>query len=156
MESVRTPHGKIQKIVRQDRTCGNCRLCCKLLAVGREELMDDFKKPQGEWCYYSSEGGCSIYDARPVDCAEYWCTWLRGVFPEDCRPDRVKVVISLEEGKDVTDDAGNVVFGPSPVWCVYESYPGTSKTGRAARIVEELESIIIEIEKGEYTGPLPV
>lgn len=149
--------GSVYQIIRpEQRKCGECRLCCKLLAVGKAEYPDDFQKPQGEWCKHSCDIGCAIYATRPKDCAEYECTWFSGVFEEDDRPDKSKIVVSLEHGESVTDDTGKVVFGPTPVWCVYEWLPGITQHGRAKEIVEVLEHLIIEETPGNYRGPFPI
>ena len=147
---------KIELVDRPGRTCGDCRLCCKLLAVGKDERPDDFKKPQGKWCEHCFDGGCRIYATRPEDCKTYECTWLRGVFDEDDRPDKSRVVVSLEHGDSVTDFRGRVIQGPTPVWCVYESIPGASKRGRAKKIVEELETLLASESPGVFDGPYPI
>ena len=156
MEHERMRDGsRIQRIEVSGRKCGDCRLCCKLLAVGKDGR-DDFKKPQGEWCKHCFDGGCRIYPYRPPDCVEYECTWHRGIFDDEDRPDRSKVVVSLEHGDSVHDDKGREIFGPTPVWCVYESMPGVTSKGRAKRIVEELETLVVEDPPGEFKGPFPI
>lgn len=53
------------------RSCGNCTLCCKVLAI--EEL----GKAPGEWCSHAKPGrGCGIYAERPGSCREFHCGWL--------------------------------------------------------------------------------
>ena len=43
-----------------ERTCGDCTLCCKVMAI--EELA----KPVGTWCPHCKPGrGCRIYPDRP-------------------------------------------------------------------------------------------
>lgn len=159
MKVERTRDGsRLQRIPVLDRKCGDCRLCCKLLAVGKDERPDDFKKPQGVWCEHCFDGGCKIYSRRPKDCEEYECTWHRGIFDDDDRPDRSKVVVSLEYGEAVLDSDGRELYGPTPVWCVYESIPGVTlkKNSKAARIVAELDTLVVEDTPGNFTGPFPV
>ena len=139
----------IKRLERAGRKCGDCRLCCKLLAVGKDGR-DDFKKPQGEWCTHCFDGGCRIYATRPPDCEEYECTWFAGVFEDDDRPDKSKVVVSLEHGDSVRGPDGREVAGPTPVWCVYESIPGVTLKGRAKAIVDELSTLVIEETPGEF------
>ncbi len=145
----------IKRLERAGRKCGDCRLCCKLLAVGKDGR-DDFKKPQGEWCTHCFDGGCRIYATRPPDCEEYECTWFAGVFEDDDRPDKSKVVVSLEHGDSVRGPDGREVAGPTPVWCVYESIPGVTLKGRAKAIVDELSTLVIEETPGEFRGPFPI
>ncbi|MDZ4776178.1 MAG: hypothetical protein SGJ23_05260 [Alphaproteobacteria bacterium] len=53
------------------RTCGDCTLCCKVMAV---ETLD---KPAGRWCAQCDIGeGCKIYETRPQQCDDFNCQWL--------------------------------------------------------------------------------
>ena len=49
----------------------------------------------GEACKFLNQN-CSIYDTRPEVCKRYQCAWLQGLFPENLRPDKSKVLISVE------------------------------------------------------------
>jgi hypothetical protein len=97
--------------------CGDCKLCCKLLAI--VELPEP--KPRGEWCPncdVKGSAGCKIYDNRPHECQQFICGWLsdRGSkrpLPDAFRPDRSHVII------DVTKDGLNLVIHSDP------SYPGS-------------------------------
>jgi hypothetical protein len=54
------------------RSCGECGLCCKLLAV------DEIGKPAHVWCEHFSPGtGCTIYETRPAACRTFECLWLK-------------------------------------------------------------------------------
>jgi hypothetical protein len=86
------------------RSCGTCRLCCKLVAtweVGTGPLGEpyDFRKPRGVWCTHAGPGGCAIYTspAKPWTCRVWACVWRMGTGSEEHRPDRVHFVPSLEE-----------------------------------------------------------
>lgn len=73
------------------RTCGECTLCCKLMAVA--ELGP---KPVNVWCQHCSPGkGCKIYGSHPHSCKTFECLW-RAVedTPEDMRPDKTHVFIT--------------------------------------------------------------
>lgn len=53
------------------RSCGDCTLCCKVMAV---ESLD---KPAGRWCAECDIGaGCKIYETRPQQCDDFNCQWL--------------------------------------------------------------------------------
>lgn len=141
------------------RTCGSCTLCCKLLAVGAPG--EDFAKPQGVWCEHvcADKRGCSIYATRPKSCAHFDCVWLRGCFQEEDRPDRSRVVVSLEQsiGDKITDRDGNTVLHDMPVWCVYEREPGAASGKRGRAIVEQLAGMQVRHkEGGPLVGPFPV
>ncbi len=76
------------------RNCGSCGVCCKVLRIDAPEL----QKSAGEWCPNCQPGkGCAIYDSRPAVCRDYRCVWLATDFlPEDARPDKLKVMFSVE------------------------------------------------------------
>lgn len=87
-----------------ERRCGDCRLCCKLPSIWETLTLPDgtvqeFKKPEGQWCTHAGPGGCGIYhDARkPIGCRVFSCIWLQGYGPDEARPDRAHAVVSLEE-----------------------------------------------------------
>lgn len=143
------------------RSCGDCRLCCKLLKVGSDEEPGGFQKEQGKWCKHACAQGCAIYEGRPKVCVEYKCAWLGGLFREDQRPDKSKVVVSLEGsvGDELTDAEGQLVMAKgTPVWCVYEWTPGVAKHGKAKEIVEELPKVCVvhPDEPGGFQGPYPI
>ena len=74
-----------------NRECGECNACCVWLkgdAYGHE-----FGK--GKPCNFL-KNNCSIYETRPEVCKKYQCAWLQGLFPESLRPDKSKVLISVE------------------------------------------------------------
>jgi hypothetical protein len=57
------------------------------------------------WCPHCDKGkGCRIYDTRPPECGTYRCLWLDTQsyedpslrLPENCRPDRTKIVIDIQ------------------------------------------------------------
>lgn len=85
------------------RSCGTCRLCCKLLSVwevgtGRDGVAYEFKKPARTWCTHAGPGGCAIHasDAKPWICRSFSCLWLDGYGREEDRPDRSGVVWNAE------------------------------------------------------------
>ena len=73
------------------RECGECNACCVWLkgeAHGHEF-------GNGKRCHFLKKN-CSIYETRPEVCKKYQCAWLQGLFPENLRPDKSKVLISVE------------------------------------------------------------
>ena len=83
-------------------TCGDCTMCCKLLAV------PEIEKPALKWCKHcSNPGGCGIYDTKPKSCTEFECIWLQTQktptpLPLELRPDKSRVVLSCWD-KDHTE-----------------------------------------------------
>ena len=72
------------------RTCGGCRLCCKVFPL---PVLD---KPGDEWCKFADAAGCSVHDdGQPAVCREYACYWLEHEeWPEEYRPDRIDIVVT--------------------------------------------------------------
>lgn len=53
------------------RQCGDCSLCCKVLAI------PELEKPKDHWCPNFVAGtGCGIYTDRPPSCRNFTCQWL--------------------------------------------------------------------------------
>lgn len=68
------------------RPCGDCNLCCKLMAV------PPIDKQAGIWCQHATKGaGCAIYHApeRPRECDAFVCAWAAGLMPEEFKPSDV-------------------------------------------------------------------
>lgn len=82
----------------EKRTCGECSLCCKLMAV------PEINKQAGEWCEFVQingkvRQGCACYEYRPKACRDFECRWLGSAkagypMPEEHRPDRIKAVFA--------------------------------------------------------------
>ena len=79
-------------------SCGNCTMCCKLMAV------EALHKPVNTRCTHCIPGGgCKIYDRRPQECRGYECLWRFSQHDEDTipmplemRPDHSKCVINAQ------------------------------------------------------------
>jgi hypothetical protein len=76
------------------RSCGSCSLCCKVMGI------DELDKPAGAWCQHFKAGvGCCIHGSHPPTCQGFRCMWLISpTMPDQVRPDRCKVVLTLEGG----------------------------------------------------------
>lgn len=91
---------QLEEVVRQaraeERECGDCRLCCKVLKIeeGPEVITE-----RGKWCQHASGSGCQLHaEGQPPVCARFLCAW-RGGFLEDAeRPDRLRAVPILQDG----------------------------------------------------------
>lgn len=75
--------------------CGPCQLCCTVMRV------ESIDKPAFQPCSKLCSKGCSIYDSRPRQCAEFQCIWLGSqaaeiiALPRELRPDRCGVVLDM-------------------------------------------------------------
>ena len=74
------------------RSCQDCTLCCKLLAV------HELQKPSQSWCDHCEIGvGCNIYEARPGDCRTFYCGWrLDPRISDAWRPRDSRMVVKFE------------------------------------------------------------
>jgi hypothetical protein len=85
------------------RECGDCTLCCKVMAI--EELA----KPVSSWCPHCKPGcGCRIYANRPAECRTFSCLWLvNDRLDERWKPNKSKLVLTTsEDGIEVRCDPG--------------------------------------------------
>jgi hypothetical protein len=75
------------------RGCGDCTACCDGWVAGT--IRGHEMKP-GVRCHFVRDGGCTIYDERPVSpCRNFVCGWLApdSPFPEEFRPDKLGVIV---------------------------------------------------------------
>jgi hypothetical protein len=90
---------RIDGMVVQDRACGSCTLCCKVMGVA------DFDKPAGKWCPHCRPGnGCGIHAMRPFVCRVFYCEWMicKGLGPE-WKPERSKFALfKTNDGRRLT------------------------------------------------------
>lgn len=99
------------------KTCGSCSLCCKVLRV------DELEKPMGVWCaHFKAETGCGIHGSHPPSCNNYQCLWiLSPTMPDEVRPDRCKVVMTIDDGGHRiiarADPAHPNAWRQEPVYC---------------------------------------
>lgn len=76
------------------KNCGECTLCCKLLAV------KEFKKPIGIMCEHCSpDHGCTIYEDRPQRCRNFECLWLKSDLPGSLKPSNCGVIFRFSIDK---------------------------------------------------------
>ena len=76
-----------------NRQCGGCSLCCKLLPMD----IDNLHKPAGKRCPHQRHSkGCAIYARRPHCCRLWNCRWLAANDTDDLRrPDRSHYVLDI-------------------------------------------------------------
>jgi hypothetical protein len=75
-----------------ERECGDCTSCCEIPSINSVKL----KKPEDTLCPNCTKPGCSIYDARPVVCRQYYCLWRHlDTLSSDMRPEKLKVMFSV-------------------------------------------------------------
>lgn len=79
------------------RECGECTACCTWL------IGDSFgwKFGAGESCKFLECNGCGVHKARPESCRDYQCAWSQHLLPEELRPDKCDVLVSVERKEDV-------------------------------------------------------
>ncbi len=74
------------------RTCEDCSQCCRVLPL----YIDEFK-PQGYWCKYCTQPGCSVYNTViPKSCKDYFCGWIQNEnIPDNLKPNRSGIVLEV-------------------------------------------------------------
>jgi uncharacterized protein len=104
--------------------CGDCTMCCKLLAV------KELDKPARTDCLHIIQGvatrpGCSIYHQRPKSCKVFDCLWLQeDDMPAELRPDRSHVVLWVNED-------GSILTAS-----VDAKYPNAYREGEMGRLLQ--------------------
>ena len=75
------------------RACEDCSECCRLLAI----QMEGYYTPQGHWCKYCTEPGCSIYNTSiPKSCKDYFCGWIQNEnIPDEYKPNLSGIVLEV-------------------------------------------------------------
>lgn len=89
--------------VTSSKSCGECTLCCKVMAI------EALAKPAGSWCMHCRSGyGCLIYAERPAECRDYGCLWLVDErLGRHWKPSKSKIVLTTsEDGIEVRCDPG--------------------------------------------------
>lgn len=83
------------------RDCGECRVCCDLLTPDRSRRRLPTDRPCAN---YSRRNGCAIREHRPPTCANWRCAWLELEWlPEECRPDRFGMMLTVERDEKRPD-----------------------------------------------------
>lgn len=85
------------------RECGDCTLCCKVMAI------EQLAKPASSWCPHCKPGrGCLIYPERPDECRNFNCLWLVNErLDERWRPSKSRLVLTTsDDGIEVRCDPG--------------------------------------------------
>jgi hypothetical protein len=109
-----------------DRQCGDCLMCCRVLAV--EGVTE-----QGHACKFSQLGiGCVIYQERPQICRDFVCVWLAGALLEQHRPDKVRAVVLTEQTKQ---------WGHAFV--IYESWPGSARADVVEHVMQVDRPVVL-------------
>lgn len=75
------------------RSCGECTACCDGHIIGNA-YGHDFGL--GKKCFYLVQQKCTIYETRPEVCRKYQCAWTQGLLPEEHRPDKTGLMVSVE------------------------------------------------------------
>lgn len=91
------------RVTSSDRRCGECTLCCKVMAI------EALAKPAGTWCPNCKQGsGCLIYAARPDECGNFSCLWLANdLLDARWKPSRSRLVLTTsEDGIEIRCDPG--------------------------------------------------
>src|SRR4051812_32293115 len=73
------------------KTCGDCSLCCTLVAV------ESLSKPVYTPCVHLCAEGCGIHGSHPADCQAFQCGWKDfHDLGEEWRPSNCGFLIRVE------------------------------------------------------------
>jgi hypothetical protein len=97
--------GRTDLALVRGRTCGTCRLCCKVYSIA------ELSKPAGQWCpHLTRTAGCTVYRSRPHDCRQFFCAWrLDPNLGPEWKPEVSRFVLSADpryQALTVTVDPG--------------------------------------------------
>lgn len=114
----------------EDRTCGACFACCKILNIDSGTL----KKAADVLCpNYQHGTGCTIYEKRPEQCKQWFCVWrFDDVLPDDYSPDKINIAFCLENSPK---NPNKMVIVGRAYECDYETAFATDKARRAFELL---------------------
>ena len=78
------------------RECGECTACC----IWLQGSAYGYEFGGGKSCKFLCETGCSVHKARPKVCEGYFCAWAQELLPEEMRPDKCGVLVSVENNEN--------------------------------------------------------
>jgi hypothetical protein len=93
----------VNKAFSANKTCGECTLCCKVMAI------EALAKPANSWCPQCRPArGCLIYADRPAECQTFRCLWLlNDLLDQRWKPSKSRFVLTTsEDGIEVRCDPG--------------------------------------------------
>lgn len=76
------------------RPCDDCTICCQGWVAGNAY---GSKFYPGKKCDFLVTNKCTIYPARPSMCKNYQCAWTQHLLPEWMRPDKSKILVSVQD-----------------------------------------------------------
>lgn len=128
-----------------ERQCGDCTLCCKVLAV------TELNKAKGDWCsHVVKKRGCGIYETRPQSCRAFKCLWLSDAnLPAEWRPNKAKFVMVGES------QTGIVLHVDANFPGAWRQEPYISGLRAMAQKGKALGQLLVIVERGESTVLLP-
>ncbi len=130
------------------RTCGDCTLCCKVMAI--EELA----KPAGRWCGHCNPGhGCRVYDSRPAECRAFNCLWLIDErFGAHWKPNKSKLVVTTsQDGLEIRADPGFAgAWRVEPFHSEIRNLAASGETHDVSVLVISGERMILVAPNGEF------
>jgi Fe-S-cluster containining protein len=80
----------------QFRPCGDCTACCSWLSA----KIFGWEIGNGKSCKFLECNGCGVHKARPEVCRNYQCAWTQHLLPEEMRPDKCDVIVSVENDEN--------------------------------------------------------
>ena len=129
----------------EEKHCGDCSLCCKIMAI------PELNKPKDSWCdHVIRKRGCGIYESRPHSCRAFKCLWLQDPrLPPEWKPDKSKFVMV---GDSRTELVVHVDSSSPGAW---RGEPYLSGLRAMARSGQPHGALVVIVERGQSTVLLP-
>lgn len=121
------------------RPCGECTGCC----IG--QLAADIygrKMWPGKPCDFLVKGICTIYQDRPQSpCRNFQCGWSQHLLPEDMRPDKCGIMVSVETNSDGSQFLRLVEVMPDPPQETYKRIYEAAKILGAKTVISRYTTV---------------
>jgi hypothetical protein len=111
------------------RSCENCTLCCKVLAIPA------LAKPRGAVCTHCAwNEGCTVYAARPAACRDFDCSYLLSpALGDEWKPITAHMVLGYMAAADViliyTDPDHAGMWRTEPYYSRIKTWAAGTDTG---------------------------
>jgi Fe-S-cluster containining protein len=94
------------------RSCGDCKLCCKLPAINENGFVkEDYK--MCDHCDVSKTNGCTIYNTRPQVCRGFACSYVLGM--TDLKPNKVGHFSFIERKESILESVLTIYCEPENI-----------------------------------------
>lgn len=130
-------------------------MCCKILAI------EDLNKPPQKWCPNCVIGtGCGIYETRPTECRDFFCSWLVDAgIPDHWQPSKSRMILTYASGENqitVHVDADRPhAWRKEPYYSQIRQWAAAVFSNNGKLLVRQGADVILVLPDGEHNlGPM--